>query len=174
MTSKLLLSLAALLLSSCVTGTIEVPRACSVNKFATIPAGFPVPNGRLAVESTHDMSKPISEIAKFGDTKIDLLDVSFSSTEGADLSFIRTMRVDFVRNDGSLEHLADVSVTDPTNKVTFKTSVSSRDFSEAMKNGPVKFNVSGEVISPSAPVTPIFEVCVMLTSNVSGNITDVN
>ncbi len=158
---------------SCVSGDIEVETACTERHFLKVPAGIVIPNRTLNTITTYDFSGPVSNLTKFGKVSIDIYQITLSTDERVDLSFIHDVSVSFVKADGTLEPLAASGIVGNSSEISFDILKQSEEMKAAIQRGPFNLRISGRASTPTESFTPFLRVCATLRAKVDSSVSDI-
>jgi hypothetical protein len=168
-TSSLLLALISV---GCVSGSVNVDNVCSYEELATIP---PVASGvtkRLSHVASPKFSDATEKIDDLGDVTFKLKNITFSTKEKVDISFLERLSVSYVRDDLSEIVIAETTqISGTTAVVGFKQIP--QEVSDAVKDGSPKFRITGTGTLPAAAITPTISICASATAMAKASISDI-
>lgn len=148
----------ALLSASCVDGSVTVDTVCSNEQLSTVSSLAAGKTGTVQYLTKPNFGDAISKLDNFGEVDLTLKNITVSTTEKIDLSFVRAASVSFVRDDDSevlLMEKDDISGS----TVVFQFSNVPSEVTAAVKNGTLKLRTRASGTMPYGSVTPTISIC---------------
>lgn len=168
---------ALVLCSGCIVGSASdtVSKSQTIT-FPPVPPGLPSITVDEEDSLVFDFSQAISKLQQAGTVSVSL---PVNSLTDDNLSFVQTLKLSIVPQDGSMPELVIASLTVPsntTNTINIPVSVDGVTLANYLGEGPTKFDfvVSGNAATyPTDGLIVVYTVEVDVSLNVNKNITDI-